>query len=415
MTERPKAQARILTFVSGKGGAGKTSVALATARILSTIGRKVLFIDFDVETHGASYFFAEYDDRAFGIMEFAGVVKARSFAVVPDPATMILAIDPNIDFVPSKTQFKKKSWEICQDSRLMAFTLDHLIHLVRQRSYDYVIIDTQAGPTYTTRYAAKLSSVVILVSEPDPISVAASRNFEHEVRDELTSPMKFLVNKLNKEEIASFRAIKDYLTSFDHLTPLPFDFEVRKAFALRDIPVDVAKPTPFLFGLLDTTSELLRNEAPELKAVQTKLRQTLLGEVKLKKVRSEDRITSLLQMLAELKEYRVRLETRTRSRRAILLSLGVMLCTVAIVSVSLIAGGDRYYFLATSTVAGVILGLIPIAYDFLTKRTRRSKTEIETRIESIQRELEAEREQDQLYESILLKRMEDFMLEKEKS
>ena len=53
MSERPK----VITFVSGKGGAGKTTAAISIAKIVADMGLPSLLIDFDLATNGASYFF----------------------------------------------------------------------------------------------------------------------------------------------------------------------------------------------------------------------------------------------------------------------------------------------------------------------------------------------------------------------
>ena len=46
-----------IALMSGKGGSGKTSLALTIASILSECDIKVLMIDCDMATNGATYFF----------------------------------------------------------------------------------------------------------------------------------------------------------------------------------------------------------------------------------------------------------------------------------------------------------------------------------------------------------------------
>lgn len=49
-------ETKYISLLSGKGGAGKTVIGLSIARVLYEVGYKVLFIDCDLSTHGASYF-----------------------------------------------------------------------------------------------------------------------------------------------------------------------------------------------------------------------------------------------------------------------------------------------------------------------------------------------------------------------
>ncbi len=57
MTEK---STKIIVFLSGKGGSGKTTVAIAFAKLLSDISKHTVLVDFDLSTNGASYFFKSY-------------------------------------------------------------------------------------------------------------------------------------------------------------------------------------------------------------------------------------------------------------------------------------------------------------------------------------------------------------------
>ena len=57
MTSNTNKKTSVISFLSGKGGSGKTSSSLAISKILADVGFKVLLIDFDFATSGATYFF----------------------------------------------------------------------------------------------------------------------------------------------------------------------------------------------------------------------------------------------------------------------------------------------------------------------------------------------------------------------
>ncbi|MCL2220821.1 MAG: ParA family protein [Oscillospiraceae bacterium] len=46
-----------LAIISGKGGSGKTTLAISLSQLLATCGKRVLLINCDMSTHGATYFF----------------------------------------------------------------------------------------------------------------------------------------------------------------------------------------------------------------------------------------------------------------------------------------------------------------------------------------------------------------------
>ena len=86
---------KILALLSGKGGSGKTTLALSMSSMLSKCGIRVLLVDCDLSTNGATYF---YEDRLpehnrntisfyniiFGIGDQEGAIN----------------IDKNMDFIP---------------------------------------------------------------------------------------------------------------------------------------------------------------------------------------------------------------------------------------------------------------------------------------------------------------------------
>ena len=60
MNTNNEISATTVSFVSGRGGVGKTVISLSLEKFLSSLGdRKVLLIDFDLATNGASHFFRD--------------------------------------------------------------------------------------------------------------------------------------------------------------------------------------------------------------------------------------------------------------------------------------------------------------------------------------------------------------------
>ena len=47
----------VATFMSGKGGSGKTTLSLTMAYMLSSCNLNVLLVDCDLSTNGATFFF----------------------------------------------------------------------------------------------------------------------------------------------------------------------------------------------------------------------------------------------------------------------------------------------------------------------------------------------------------------------
>ncbi len=195
----PAKRSILISFLSGKGGAGKTSVSLGIAKILSALEYKVLFVDLDLQTHGASYFFIDVCDaqNKRGLLELLQDVKEKNLIRhITDITGITVKISENLDFIPSKSIFKEKTWELSQDVPAVRTFIETFIRHFEHSDYDFILFDTQAGPTASTTVACLHSQKAVIVSEPDPISMATSRSLDYEIHEVLPQFTRFLINKL---------------------------------------------------------------------------------------------------------------------------------------------------------------------------------------------------------------------------
>ncbi|HUJ11654.1 MAG TPA: AAA family ATPase [Verrucomicrobiae bacterium] len=406
---------KAICFLSGKGGAGKTSVSLALASLLSELGKRVLFIDWDLNTHGASYFFTDTIESQAkrGILET--MQEARSPELYPLGSswfeTVTVEISQHFHFIPSKTRFKNRTWEISEDDIAVSQFVFNMMHALSEMSYDFIICDTQAGPVRSVQDLAEICGKAVIVSEPDPISIAASKNLDYEMRDHLSPTAKFLINKLSTEEVKSFRAIRQYLTVFEHLSPLPFDFSVREAFSLRRIPVDLTKPTPFLFSMLGFVGEVYPQVRSECDVLENKLKRRLLGDIELKRNQNAEIEERLSYRLKELEEEQIQYERLVRQRTAILTSAMIAMTTVTFAAFFIVKKEWPPVITQSAVILGTVASVAPILWERLrskfTSRTRR----IQSEVEQIRDELLRLRDQRDRYEAMLVETAQKYMLE----
>ena len=91
-----------IAFLSGKGGSGKTTLALSTANLLCKCGVQTLLVDCDLSTNGATYFY----ESQMTTHNKAGQPNLLSFDSLLNldgviDALFPLMIEPGLDFVPS--------------------------------------------------------------------------------------------------------------------------------------------------------------------------------------------------------------------------------------------------------------------------------------------------------------------------
>ena len=260
-------QASVISFLSGKGGSGKTSSSLAISKILSDVGFKILLIDFDFATSGATYFFLPNlnDTNRNGLIDF--INKQSQDDIETDNSNftiqdLIISTIGNFDFIPSRTDMTKHI-RVSMEVNDKDFYLTHILGQLNgeiKNSYDFILLDNQAGYSESSAAAAKFADKAIIVSESDRISSDAVDNLIALIGSDMPKFRRYLINKVEIKEAGDYKNKIATYKEINRLPPLPFDFEVRNAFGERRIPVDLEKPSSFLIALFTTVKEILPEE-----------------------------------------------------------------------------------------------------------------------------------------------------------
>ena len=304
---------RVIAFLSGKGGSGKTTVAISMAKLLSDMGFNCLLIDLDLATNGASYFFQpNFNRNSRGIWDAISRMGSEAATDETSGTTVqyrpcILKISEKLGFVASRVRFGTKGRaydEFAYDkSQLRNNIMLPLLKEARAQTYNYVFIDCQAGSAISCAVAAQLADMAIIVTEADSISSDAAENLVIQMGSRLPRERRYLVNKIDIRDAETYRNMHDVFQSLNRLPPLPFDFSVRNAFGARRIPVDIAEPSPLLFALFET----LKYALPEVYSRIQSYRETHVDqlfedyEAELKHLMEEKE--ALRQSLAEVEAH----------------------------------------------------------------------------------------------------------------
>ncbi len=173
----------MLSFVSGKGGVGKSSIVLNLGLSLGALGKKVLLVDMDLHT---------------GLLDMLSGIDIRHnlLHVLKEDYEMpaiVQCVSPNVDLIASTMNSIRLSSATEDELEYIFLGIERLARL-----YDVVLIDTSAGVGAHQRFAISQTNSTILIINPDPSVLAGSYSFLREI--ELRFPEKnyaFIVNKVN--------------------------------------------------------------------------------------------------------------------------------------------------------------------------------------------------------------------------
>jgi cellulose biosynthesis protein BcsQ len=433
MEEQTKRPLALVAFLSGKGGAGKTTAAIGVAKIMADVGFKVLLVDFDLATSGASYFFAPK------FLDWAGNGLAGTLDLLPTLSQeaaaegfkrLVLPISENFDFIPSRTALGKPSspWKGPGTKEFFVSTMLRPMLGSLGGSYDFVLIDNQAGYTTTTAAGAAVATKAVVVAESDRISSDAVDNLIALLGNDMPRFRRYLINKVEIRESGDYRSKVEAFKAMNRLPPLPFDFSVRNAFGDREIPVDVEKPTSFLIALFATVKEIFPEQKQHLEQYETDKvtrlfdrYQQSLDELLAKRQRVQDEIVEF-QTLEKRDEYQSRI---FNSRLQVIVLMMTSLVGVTFVARDALArwfavrlGGED--FVMGVLVPTLVVGIGAIAWLLVGRSNRLSETaKVELRrtrdLLKLQRELSDIESEVGRYKNLIATRSRDLLVDFERA
>ncbi|WP_372970949.1 AAA family ATPase [Marinobacter sp.] len=155
-TSQNQSQPRTLAITGGKGGVGKTSVALNLSLTLAREGHRVLLMDADTDLANVSIMLGRYPTRTLANV-MAGECGLRD---------VIMEAEWGLHIVPGASGVEQCVEMAPEESLKVLKALSRL-----EKDYDYVIIDTASGLQKTGMHMIAASELACVVVTPDPASL----------------------------------------------------------------------------------------------------------------------------------------------------------------------------------------------------------------------------------------------------
>lgn len=405
---------KIITFISGKGGSGKTTVAIAITKLLADMGHSCLLVDFDLATNGGSYFFKNrFMLNSKGIYE---ILSEGTTDKKPQLNNLAIDICNNFKFIASKSNlFKKDDCDneqfFYKKGQLKNNIILPLLNWATENSIKYILVDCTAGYTQSSLAAVEMADVAIIVTEPDSISSDAADNLLIQLGNSLPNEKRYLVNKIDVRDAETYRNMRNVFQSINRLPPLPFDFNVRNAFGARQIPIDINKPSPLLFALFETMKYIFIDIYDEIESYKSKHIDALFKKY-------DDELTGLLKLRDELEEKQALLKTRKRRANSKIINFATILFSmfafvITLVNVDSLFSNLIFDIMTSLQFYSILVSTLFIVITFYIKEMYRVKDRSEDEeVELSQKMITINRDLDH-YRSLLLVKSKDYLLDME--
>lgn len=179
---------RVVSIASGKGGAGKTSVAVNMAYSLASMGHKVCLLDADMGLSNVDVILGIYPEKTLEDVLFEGAPMEDA----------IMRVGEGVDIISGSSGV----------SRMAELTRTARARLAREfeklSGYDYLLVDNSPGITRQVTSICLSSREIVIVVNPEATSVTDAYALVKVLKDNglWWSPL-LLVNRTPSEALAS--------------------------------------------------------------------------------------------------------------------------------------------------------------------------------------------------------------------
>ncbi len=143
---------KTISFMSGKGGVGKSTLTAAVAQQLAKSGSKTLVLELDIPLRSLDHLFSVVDRVVYDLSD---IIDGKRISEVA------LAINENLDYIPSSINPKAT---IDKDKlQNILIEVDDI--------YDFCLLDCSAGFDGFICDVASLSNLAAIIVTPDEISL----------------------------------------------------------------------------------------------------------------------------------------------------------------------------------------------------------------------------------------------------
>lgn len=226
--------------ISGKGGTGKTTIAVAISKIYEKKGKRIILIDADPDSNLKTTL--KIKQEVTPLIELKELIAERTGAK-PGKQNIFFKLNPKVDDIPEKFFYKKGNIMlgimgtvrggglgcVCPEN---AFLKSLLRHLILQRQ-DIVILDMEAGIEHLGRGTTEGIDYLLIITEPSDKSIETTKRIEKLAKEIKIKKIGVIGNKIKDEKEKEF--IVENLPNFEILGFVPY-YEKFREVEIQDLP-----------------------------------------------------------------------------------------------------------------------------------------------------------------------------------
>ncbi len=261
----------IVAFTSGKGGCGKTTIAMNFANIVAQSGRPVLLVDLDLSNRGLTGALSKEFLQAGTALTSIELLRLEPTEIVEN-AVRVHRLKNGVRVIPAGfLSEKRRSRPAAEPAVALRRKLSSLAQAV---GASCVVLDCFSGVDELTTAAATAADQTILVNEPDIVTFTGTLNLIRHIRQSFVEGqhqphVHVVLNRVRaKEHVSRLEDVyRDNIArqlGEPALAYFPYNERLARNFGLHPFPSELLPGSLFTRKLEALARKLFIDEHPDL-------------------------------------------------------------------------------------------------------------------------------------------------------
>lgn len=183
----------VTVITSGKGGVGKSTIAVGISRAYASVGRRVILIDLDAGLRSLDRLTGVDKDLVYDISDVVFGRCAPIEAIYPCEGYNDLFLMPA---------------PLNGDDVLNLVNLKRLVKILKNH-YDHIVLDCPAGVGRGFKSAIAVAEKAVVVCNPDPVCLRSTAKVHSLLVDAGIIDQKLVINRFNADTFNNIHGFKD--------------------------------------------------------------------------------------------------------------------------------------------------------------------------------------------------------------
>jgi CO dehydrogenase maturation factor len=227
--------------ITGKGGTGKTTLAVLLSRYFADNGREVVLIDCDPDANAAMTLGLPEAEEPSPIIELEELIEERTGAGGPG---QYFSLNPRVDDIPDRFSVEADGVKLLRMGRLKkggggcmcpenAFVRSLMSHLVFQQD-QAIVLDMEAGVEHLGRGTAQGVDIMLVVVTPGRRSIQTARQIRELARQIGVKNVAAVINQYMPDQ--DLDPVEHQLNGIPVVARIPYDESIAAADIERTCP-----------------------------------------------------------------------------------------------------------------------------------------------------------------------------------